>query len=94
MSRNFLLKSSVTACKVFKNQSIILQVRAVENGNGIRPLNCPGSSVVHIIVVDVNDVSPQFDRISYRTKVKEDASGGTVLITVTVSGWIHSVFSC
>ena len=67
-------------------------MKAVENGVNIEPLNCPEVSVVHITLEDVNDEKPVFDQTSYRTRVREDAPGGTFLISVTVSGR-HAVFT-
>ena len=71
---------------------MISQVTAIQNGANIQALNCPASfAIVHIELQDVNDEKPQFDQVSYRARVREDATGGKSLITITVSGQKLSV---
>lgn len=51
--------------------------------SGSPPLT--GSGVVKIIVQDVNDNSPEFERQSYKTSIKENLPSGTVILSPKAS---------
>lgn len=56
-----------------------LNVQAIDGGGK------PGNMTVIVIVTDVNDNKPVFDRVSYNASVDEGTSYGTVLLTVNAT---------
>lgn len=75
-----------------KTTLIIKQVRAIQNFRSpTNPKEPTGSATVTVVVRDVNDVTPTFDRPSYNETVSETASPETIITTIRVSTF--SLFS-
>ncbi|XP_070186154.1 cadherin-87A-like isoform X2 [Littorina saxatilis] len=66
-------------------RTLVLTVKAIENGPEAFRQNCSSSADVRITVEDVNDENPLFPQNSYSAEVKEDARERDIVTTITAN---------